>query len=148
MAHLYAYKPLDLSKDAIRLLRLIQDHGHVTEIRCEIFEAFVSDEERLPYEALSYTWGAGLSQSSPTITVDGQRVSVTDNLFNILYYLRQSNIDRILWVDALCINQQDNREKGHQVGQMRHTYEKAEMVLVWLGTGSREINELMVMQFP
>ncbi|KAK8085801.1 HET-domain-containing protein [Apiospora hydei] len=143
MAHLYTYKPIDLSKDAIPLLRLFPHYDNVCEIRCEIFEAFVSDEERLPYEALSYTWEDGVTKSSPTVTLSGQKVSVTHNLLDALYHLRRSDRDRILWVDALCINQQDHREKGHQVGQMKDTYEKAEMVLVWLGRSSLEINELM-----
>ncbi|KAK8044067.1 hypothetical protein PG993_004091 [Apiospora rasikravindrae] len=143
MAHLYTYKPIDLSRDAIRLLRLFPPDGDFIEIHCEIFEAFVSDEERLPYEALSYTWGDGVTKTSPTITLSGQKVSVTHNLLDALYHIRQSDRDRILWVDALCINQQDHREKGHQVGQMKSTYEKAEMVLVWLGRSSLEIDELM-----
>lgn len=146
MAYIYSYEPIDLSRDAIRLLRLSSYYHHPNEIRCEVFQAFISDDERLPYDALSYTWGGEVDKDSPTIILNCQKVSVTRNLFDALYNLRQSTGDQILWVDALCINQTDPREKGHQVGQMRNTYEKAETVLVWLGIGSVEVEELMVSQ--
>ncbi|KAK8084017.1 hypothetical protein PG996_002798 [Apiospora saccharicola] len=104
--------------DAIRLLRLCKD-DFGTSIRCEIFEAFIDDNQRLPYEALSYVWGLGGSKPWLAVTINGHDVTVTDNLFGALYNLRQSDHDRILWVDALCINQGDNKEKGHQLTNRR-----------------------------
>jgi hypothetical protein len=51
--------------------------------------------------------------------------------------------DLILWADAICINQQDNREKGHQVKQMAQIYKNAEEVLIWLGPSNEEIEDLL-----
>ncbi|KAK7918072.1 hypothetical protein PG985_009946 [Apiospora marii] len=142
MTHPYVYNPLDLSQDSIRFLRLLRGQDH-DDICCDVFQAFVNDEDTLSYEALSYTWGGGVTESSPTITLDGQKVSITQNLFEALLNLRRIDSDRVLWVDSLCINQEDHREKGLQVGQMRRTYEMADMVIVWLGPSSPEIDSLM-----
>lgn len=125
----YVYKPLDLSSDAIRVLRLNHDPFFDNEIQCELIETYLGD---VPYEALSYTWG---SMDKPLkITVDASELHVTENLYTALQYLRLPYEDRLLWVDAVCINQDNNEERGHQVGQMRLVYKMAEGVLIWLGT--------------
>ncbi|KAK8078538.1 HET-domain-containing protein [Apiospora saccharicola] len=142
MTSTYAYTPLDLSKDSIRLLRLCKGDAR-TEIRCELVESFLSESEGLPYEALSYTWGGELTSDSPRILLNGVDFPITKNLFEALCSLRLGNQDRLMWVDALCINQDDHREKGHQVGQMRFVYRNAETVLIWLGPSSRNVDDLM-----
>jgi len=43
---------------------------------------------------------------------------------------------RLLWVDAICINQSDDTEKAVQVAEMHHIYQKATSVYVWLGPAS------------
>ena len=48
-------------------------------------------------------------------------------------------------MDALCINQLDDDEKGHQVQMMKKIYETAEMVIVWLGMGTKHTDEAMRM---
>ncbi len=125
----HEYKPLDLTKDAIRLVRLLQG-STMAPIQCELIDTFLH-ERGIPYEALSYTW------DDPTpakdIFLDGCTTRIGDNLFIALKCLRSPEEDRILWIDAICINQEDNREKSHQVGQMRHVYESASQVLIWLG---------------
>lgn len=60
-----------------------------------------------------------------------------------LLALRQTDEDRLLWIDAICIDQDNDKEKGHQVGQMRQIYENAEQVLIWLGPSNRGIDSLM-----
>lgn len=57
----------------------------------------------VPYEALSYTWGSNVS--SDKIWLGFQQVEVTENLYFALKNLRQTAQDRILWIDALCIDQ-------------------------------------------
>ncbi|KAK1758962.1 ankyrin repeat-containing domain protein [Echria macrotheca] len=78
-----------------------------------------------------------------SITANGKRLPVTPNLYMALRYLRRSDQARVLWVDAVCINQDDVTERGHQVQQMGGIYRHAERVLVWLGTATYEINILM-----
>jgi hypothetical protein len=86
-----------------------------------------------PYEALSYVWGA---PNPPTeILCNGESILVGSGLANALTRLRLSNSTRILWADALCVNQKDNEEKSHQVPLMGRIYSLAKRVIVWLGHG-------------
>ncbi|KAK8862836.1 HET-domain-containing protein [Apiospora arundinis] len=142
MAEQYVYTPLDDAKGSIRLLRLLGGDA-ADEIRCDFVECSLKEDEYFPYEALSYTWGGGLPGSSVFVFLDGKKKPVTRNLFEAIVSLRYIHEDRYLWIDALCINQMDDREKGHQVGQMKDVYEKAERVLVWLGPASKATNDLM-----
>ncbi|KAH7378654.1 heterokaryon incompatibility protein-domain-containing protein, partial [Cadophora sp. MPI-SDFR-AT-0126] len=64
------------------------------------------------YEALSYEWGH--FKSSKEIFINGMRFFVRDNLWNALYDLREDS-PRRLWIDALCIDQQNVDERNHQV---------------------------------
>lgn len=85
-----------------------------------------------PYETLSYVWEGepGFNE----IILDGHPHEVTKNLFFALRRLRLlTDIDRILWVDALCINQSSNSEKSHQVGLMGEIYSSCKQVYIWLG---------------
>ncbi|PKK50079.1 hypothetical protein CI102_4728 [Trichoderma harzianum] len=109
----YNYDQIDLKGHAIRLLRLLP--GSASEqISCEIIQAWLCPEKDvLPYEALSYTWGS--AKAPENITVNGKLLAVTENLYKALQQLRYPNQERILlWVDAICINQDDNKERGHQ----------------------------------
>jgi hypothetical protein len=64
---------------------------------------------------------------------------VTKNCKLALCYLRKEESGRVLWVDAICINQKDDKERGHQVGMMRDVYSKATEVLIWLGEASKDL---------
>jgi hypothetical protein len=150
----YTYEPIDLGTNAIRILRLCR--GYDTDpIVCELAQIFLEDDG-IPYEALSYTWGNSVSPDAnvthvqtvnftPTIILGGCKTEVKYNLHMALRCLRRSTEDRWLWVDALCIDQNHDREKTHQVGRMRHIYEKAERVLIWLGPTTEDIDLLMEM---
>ncbi|KAH7012701.1 heterokaryon incompatibility, partial [Microdochium trichocladiopsis] len=83
------------------------------------------------YEALSYTWGAteGIQRA---ITVDNGKIQVTPNLHTALCHLRTDK-PRLLWIDALCINQNDQEEKAQQIALMGNIYRKAEQVVAFLG---------------
>ncbi|OBT64927.1 hypothetical protein VE03_05679 [Pseudogymnoascus sp. 23342-1-I1] len=86
-----------------------------------------------PYEALSYVWGKKTDQTAELIFCDGHPISITPNLGKALRYLRFPNQPRYMWVDALCINQEDAEERGRQVRNMRLVYKHAARVVVWLG---------------
>ena len=91
------------------------------------------------YRALSYTWGR--PHDTRTITVNGCRMQVRKNLFDFLeMYSRMratsSGID--LWVDAICIHQEDNSERNQQVQAMGKIYSHAEHVVAWLGPSTPE----------
>lgn len=125
----FKHKPIDLEGHIFRLLRVLK--GSSGNVRCEIFDAYLGDRGAVKYEALSYTWG-GLSKAYD-VEVNGRTMAVTHNLLSALLSLRSSHQDRILWIDAICIDQDNDKERGHQVRQMGSIYAKAEQVLVWLG---------------
>lgn len=133
---IYKHTPIDLEGPALRLVRLLK--GNFLEpIHCEIFDAYLagSVEDMITYEALSYTWGS--LEDPLEVTINGAQMSVTANLHSALRHLRFEEIDRILWVDAICINQNDLLERGHQVKQMGNIYRKAGQVIIWLGESTK-----------
>lgn len=136
----YNYEPIDFSGPAIRLLRLCRGIG--SEIACELFQAKLCQrDDSISYEALSYTWG--LPDVREHIIVNGKPLSVTVNLYLALQQLRQRDEDRILWIDAVCINQKNLKERSHQVQQMGEIYKQADRVIFWLGSGTDETNVFM-----
>lgn len=86
------------------------------------------------YEALSYTWG---SRKQPkTVYVgksDKAALRVTRSLRAALEHLRYQSRERVMWIDALCIDQANDVEKGPQVAMMGQLFEYASRVVVWLG---------------
>lgn len=102
------------------------------------------------YEALSYVWGSTEGQQALLLrnsekvwqkktlsTVDSGhiegQISITANLRELLLELRDQRYEDFIWIDAICINQSDNAEKGMQIPLMRNIYEEAKRVLIWLG---------------
>jgi hypothetical protein len=125
------YKPLDPSKHEIRLLRILPSSGKATTIHCELETTTLDAQPR--YQALSYEWNPpGVVDSSAKVLVNGQQVPLTANLRHALARLRRGP-SCMYWVDALCINQSDKQERGHQVQFMREIYQQARRVVVWLG---------------
>jgi hypothetical protein len=55
------------------------------------------------------------------------------NLYLSLKHLRQTSISRVLWVDAICINQDNQDERSIEVKRMGQIYTLAWRVVVWLG---------------
>ncbi|KAL7907679.1 heterokaryon incompatibility protein domain-containing protein [Trichoderma velutinum] len=130
----YQYTPLDLEKPVIRLLCLHPGKGKGS-ICCDLLQAELRQRDNtVSYEALSYTWGS--PRLSATIYVNGCCLNITRNLYNALLDLRYPKKRRILWIDAVCIDQGNNKERGHQVGQMGNIYKEAECVIFRLGWGS------------
>lgn len=105
MAQSYKYSRIDLAKDAVRLVRLLNG-GEGQPIRCEIFETYLHKVEGVPYEALSYVWG--VRQSADVVYLNGCSFEVTENLYEALVHLRLPDKDRVLWIDAICIDQSHN----------------------------------------
>lgn len=87
-----------------------------------------------PYEALSYTWVGELVPIRIAVERSEQRrFMVHKNLETALRQLRYSWKGRKMWIDAICINQDDSLEKDHQVANMARIYRHARTVCVWLG---------------
>ena len=67
------------------------------------------------------------------ITLNSSSHNVSSNLFSALRQLRRREEQRVLWVDALCINQNDMTEKATQILLMGNIYSDIESTIAWLG---------------
>lgn len=128
---MYQYASLPDEKNCIRLVELLPESNH-DHIRCKI-HIEVSRPFRA-YEAISYCWGDPFDTGD--IQCEGTILGIPRNLRNALEHLRHTDRPRILWADAICINQSDKKEQGHQVIQMGRIFKEAECVLIWLGRGT------------
>lgn len=122
------YRQLDLKSRQIRILHLLPGNRE-DPIRCMLDTALLDDSP--VYEALSYAWGDPLD--CHFIELDGRRKSVTVNLYHALRRLRYPGCERRLWVDALCIDQDNDIEKSHQVNLMSKIYSRTWRAILWLG---------------
>lgn len=130
----FKHSRLDTSNSrAFRVLELLPSRNLEGNIRCELHHRTLGEDP--DYEALSYAWGDPNPQIA--IVINGSNVlSVTKNCYEALFHLRQRFHRRLLWIDAICIDQNDNddsiRERNHQVRFMSEIYAQAKTVLVWL----------------
>ncbi|POS71226.1 hypothetical protein DHEL01_v210379 [Diaporthe helianthi] len=90
-----------------------------------------ADSEPFKFEAISYVWGS--REKSHVILVDGQLLRITASLREALLQTRLPDRSRRLWADAICIDQSDDIEKGHQVFSMGRIYKKSKRTLICLG---------------
>lgn len=98
------------------------------------------------FEAVSYTWGTDASvltievlNSEPNIPATGiATFDISRNLHDMLLQLRDTRLPRVLWIDAICINQQDLVERSEQVRRMRSIYTVADRVIMWTGEAAED----------
>ena len=136
----FKYQRLDYERPAFRLLRLLKGDG--SHIQCGLIDAWFDDPTKIiPYKALSYTWGG--TARTDYIQIGGSRLGITSNLYLALRCLRCEHEDLILWADAACIDQENVEERGHQVQQISQIYDKAEEVVIHLGSATYETNVIM-----
>ncbi|KAL7919585.1 heterokaryon incompatibility domain-containing protein [Trichoderma austrokoningii] len=129
-ASTYRYSPLPAN--SIRLLRLQPNADEQAPIQCQLFDyPFVGSRKGTHlYEALSYVWG---SEDKPRcVSTNEDDLYITENLHDALLRLRDCSLPRIIWADAICINQDDDEERGRQVEMMAEIYARASRVVVWL----------------
>lgn len=129
----FVYASLQADIREFRLLTLQPSTDRHAPVRCKLNRASF-DNNDVKYTALSYTWGDPLSTTM--ILVNGATKQVTIDLEAALRHIRQSSCAMVLWIDAICINQEDLAEKNHQVEMMKEIYTGAELVIAWLGTTS------------
>lgn len=153
----YKYVPLDQSKNSIRLLHFQDQSSYTTPVekrsskRAEpvqcVLETYDLDQ-CIPYVALSYAWGQ--PQSKHHVLVNKKLMPVGENLHSAMHVLRQKSqvhftvdpereaelIQHHFWIDAICINQDDDDERSHQVNLMARIFSEAKCVIAWLGPKS------------
>jgi hypothetical protein len=129
----YVYPPLSSDSNEIRVLTLFPGNFQ-DEITVSIETVTLTESDWPQYEAVSYTWGSSDNPVSIRIeTPSNNTLGVTHNLATALPYLRLADRPRVLWIDAICINQQNLLERSRQVKKMKDIFQKAERVIVWLG---------------
>jgi hypothetical protein len=122
-----------LSPDSIRLLRLLPHEDKNAPIQCQLFDYSLQESGKRMhlYDALSYVWGD--SDNPRSIYIGEHDLPVTRNLHAALSHLQNFSLERIIWVDAICIDQKNTEEKEQQIQIMAKIYSQANRVLVWLG---------------
>lgn len=140
----YRYSPLP----GARCVRLLEIYRGIGDLSCSLVTASLDDN--IEYDALSYTWGDPRPplfhvinpqqwERRHPIKCSGATILVAENLLQGLLRLRSfmeedgSALQRFVWVDAICINQNDTAERSSQVTMMGDIYANAKTVVAWLG---------------
>ncbi|KAK7998375.1 hypothetical protein PG989_006415 [Apiospora arundinis] len=128
------------TSDEIRVLHLQPAVDHDDPLLCSLHHLRLGQGG--DFEPLSYCWGD--ADEMEEITIDAEAVGgvlraipVAQSIAKALRELRLPHKPRRLWIDQLCINQNDRKEKTQQVGLMARVYSEASMVHIWLGLGDR-----------
>ncbi|KAI0976931.1 heterokaryon incompatibility protein-domain-containing protein [Xylaria arbuscula] len=140
----FSYPPLTAGLDAIRVLKL-SPGGFSEPLVGTLTPVLFSDKPK--YVALSYTWGFSYPDNSKLpisyhestrdggyLTLNNEPLWVGHNLYLALLHLRSLTHPITLWVDAICINQEDTNERNQQVSLMAFTFTRAIKVISWVGT--------------
>jgi len=123
----FQYQPL--APGQIRLLQLTCCDS-CSELHCTLTPVSIGSHP--VYSALSYTWGRPEPYHKLFVDRHNSVLMIQNNLAAALNHF-PSYIGKYLWIDAVCINQQDNAEKSDQVARMAQIYQQAEEVISWLG---------------
>ncbi|KAH8780786.1 heterokaryon incompatibility protein-domain-containing protein, partial [Hyaloscypha finlandica] len=134
----YQYQKLTES-DAIRLILLQPSTDLDSPLDCTLLNTSLtrchinfSDK----YTALSYVWGD--PARSRLIKVNNEAMYITASLDSALRHLRDRHRPRLIWADAICIDQDDPEERNQQVNQMGWVYRQANHTFIYLGEGTPE----------
>lgn len=129
------YVPLNDSQ--IRLVNLLAGQE---EDKIRLSLAVVDLVELPKFEALSYVVGRHDHSKSAGITHRGvvTQLPISKTLETVLIILRRKNMDRMLWIDAISINQNDQAERSAQIKKMGQIFHAASNVCIWLGPASVE----------
>lgn len=147
----FEHTQLDRERSSIRLVEILPDLSNRSLIQCRIShhilpvaakdevqsivlgkKPLIEDDNIMPrYSCLSYVWGD--AKDPFVVLMDGKIFRVRQNLHDFLVLARETIPNTYLWIDALCIDQNNTSERNHQVRQMGRIYSNAETVLAWLG---------------
>jgi hypothetical protein len=134
----YRYLPL-LEYGNIRVLRLEPAASFTAPLIATLFTRPIEDDLKSPsprYACISYCWG--ISDTSSLLICDGHVLPITANVDDMLRHLRKATKVHNLWIDAICIDQNNYKEKASQVQCMNRIYLCADKVHIWLGSASPE----------
>ncbi|CAI6093532.1 unnamed protein product [Clonostachys chloroleuca] len=138
----FLHPTIDSGKQ-IRVLKILPE-ATITNLVCEFDIVDFNGASANSYFALSYTWGsaAGGDDVHDILILDGSEqpvpFCVRQNVWEFLTsdIVRSKLSARPIYIDAICINQLDNDEKGHQIQLMQSVYSQALEVIIWLGSST------------
>jgi Heterokaryon incompatibility protein (HET) len=140
---LYASLPLPRNLACIRVLDVHSDAspGAGGPISGNLRVVNLEHRPQVQFSALSYVWGVDVNPC--TIACGNFKIEVTQNCYSCLLHLRKKLGNFTIWVDAVCINQKDDREKERQIPFMGNIYSSANITYVWLGAGNERSDRAM-----
>jgi hypothetical protein len=121
--------------DSIRVLELTRDHQESGAFCGRLITTRL--DEGPDYNALSYVWGEPSSED-PIFILDGQPLQIRASLWQALEELMARVSTIRLWIDQICINQDNEIEKQQQVQLMSKIYSHAQRVIGWLGSHAND----------
>ncbi|KAK1637842.1 heterokaryon incompatibility protein-domain-containing protein [Colletotrichum phormii] len=134
------YRPI-LDPFEIRVLEILPGTGadklrgrlrHCSlELKASFALAVDGSATPMVYTALSYTWGPNVFDEM--IECEGHVKNITKSLAVALRAFRQEDRSVVMWIDQICINQDDNEEKAQQIPLMSRIYQNAMNTIIWLG---------------
>jgi hypothetical protein len=133
----YEYEPLPDPGTHIRLLQIPQCHADTT-LHCRFTSWRLTEAPR--YHAISYTWGD--PELTTNILINQRNMIVRSNCEYALRQAHAASPGAYIWIDAICINQEDSEEKGHQVAIMATFYRQATSILACVGPHSQNSEHL------
>lgn len=149
----FKHEKLDLEAREIRVLRIQPRQTFRQPIACELKHIVLPDDSTTKghdglssvFTTLSYTWGKPSTVAPRSVLINGQNFQVRQNLHDFLDRASRSRsrVDEWIWIDQICIDQGNSKERNHQVAQMARIYQASTRTYVWLGTGFDGSNHLV-----
>ena len=134
------YQDLDIVGREVRLVKVLRNNNIAT-IECQLQRFSLATVPK--YKALSYAWTD--TPATRNIQMNGLPFLVRPNLYSYLQQLNKNGYNGWMFIDAICVNQNDHVEKSRQVSLMGSIYQRAHEVIAWLGTSDDIDNALIHM---
>lgn len=136
MPQRYAFS--DLTEPTNFRLMTILPGKYEEALQCTILECQLQNSSS--YEALSYAWGAteALDECHPIISLNKEEFTISSTLEQALRRLRKLDTARVMWIDRVCIDQDNIDERNRQVAIMPDIYRGAVRVIAWIGEKSND----------
>lgn len=145
----FTHDQLDTTQQSIRVISVDPELSPEGLVQCSIRQTTIDAD----YNCLSYRWGS--LDFSHTLIVDGRKLEINQSLHDFLTTVRtftcrgpdqlhaSCHLRDNLWIDAICIDQDLESEKNHQVAQMGKIYSNATKVVMWLGNNRRVSSDML-----
>ncbi|KAK0616708.1 heterokaryon incompatibility protein-domain-containing protein [Immersiella caudata] len=126
----YEYQPL--REGEIRLLQF-REESDTRSISAKLIHVDLQSAAK-SYIAISYCWGPKDTSRCLSIS-DNTVLAISQTVEDLLQHIVSGEVTSI-WIDAICINQVDDKDKNQQIRLMRDIYTAASETVAWLGQPS------------